>query len=81
MKLADPALEFFVMELKVTFEKHFKAKATVCPLFAPKDMTTPFTRFVIAVAAEMKDEEHPPVLNTALVSAIGRQNGLPEDAA
>lgn len=77
--IVDPALEYFVMGLRATFEEHFEAKATVVPLGAPKDMTTPFTRFVIAVAAEMKDEEHPPELNTALVSAIGRQHKLPEE--
>lgn len=74
MKLADPALEYFVMELAATFEKHFRHPATVVPLGAPKDMTTPFTRFVVAVA---KEDDIP--INTALVSAIGRQHALPDE--
>jgi hypothetical protein len=76
--ITDPRLEFFVMGLKPIFEKHFKYPATVVPLRAPKGMTTPFTRFVIAVAKEMNDQAGDgPDLNTALVSAIGRQHALP----
>jgi hypothetical protein len=73
MKLVEPTLEGLVMELASVFRKHFRLPATVLGEAAKLSAKTPFIAFVLAVCAEKSIM----ALTPAMVSAIGRRNGLP----